>query len=402
MRARHNRIAIIVLGALSALGPFSTDMYLPGFPAMARDLATDAAHVGLTLTSFFIGITVGQLLYGPVLDRYGRKKPLLFGLSVYIGAALGCALAPSIHVLICLRLFLALGGCAGMVGSRSVVRDLFSGGDIARALSMLMMIFGIAPIIAPTVGGLVLAALGWRAIFCTLAAIAAFTLLAVKFFLPESKAEDPSISLRPIPVLGEYRKVLGKRLFAVPAVAVGVASGGLFAYLAGAPFVLIDLFGFTPTQCGWIFGVNAFAMVMGSQINRLWLRRQESATVLLSIAIAQSAGAVFLVVGGLMEFLSPFATVGLMFSYMFCFGFILPNATGLALEPFSRNAGSASALIGSLQMAAGAVTSALVSAFHSGTAVPMASVMAACSGVTLLMAFMRVRSPRPEYAPGSL
>lgn len=395
-KARHN-LVILVLGALGALGPFSTDMYLPGFPAIARDLKTDSAHVGYTLTSFFIGVALGQLLYGPVLDRYGRRKPLVFGLLVYIGAALGCALAPSIDFLIAIRLFLALGGCVGMVGSRSVVRDLFSGGDIARALSMLMMVFGIAPIIAPTMGGMVLAAMGWRFIFCILVAIGAFTLVAVKLFLPESKGPDPSISLRPLQVLSEYVKVLRTRLFVLPAVAVAAASGGLFAYLTGAPFVFIDLFGFTATQSGWIFGTNAAAMILGSQVNRLWLRRQESATVLLSITITQSVAAVLLLAGSLMGFLSPFATLGLLLSYLFCFGLVLPNAMGLALEPFSRNAGSASALIGSLQMAAGAITSALVSAFHSGTGVPMASVMTACTGVTLIMAAMSALLPRTAH-----
>ena len=404
---RHNPV-ILVLSVLAAIGPFSTDMYLPGFPAIVRDLKTDSTHVGFTLTSYFIGIALGQLLYGPVLDRYGRRKPLVFGLFIYIGAALGCALAPSIDFLICLRLFLALGGCVGLVGSRSVVRDLFSGGDIARAFSTLMMVFGIAPIIAPTMGGLVLAAMGWRFIFCFLAAIAALILVAVRLFLPESKGADPSISLRPLQVLSEYLKVLRARLFVVPAVGVAAASGGLFAYLTEAPFVFINLFGFTPTQSGWIFGTNAVAMILGSQVNRLWLRRQESVTVLLTIAITQSAAAALLLSGSLMGFLSPFATLGLIFSYAFCFGLVLPNAMGLAMEHFSKNAGSASALIGSLQMAAGAVTSALVSTLHNGTAVPMASVMTACAGVSLVMAAMSAlsartarRSSREFFSPGT-
>jgi DHA1 family bicyclomycin/chloramphenicol resistance-like MFS transporter len=404
---RHNPV-IVVLGALAAIGSFSVDMYLPGFPAIVRDLKTDSTHVGFTMTSYFIGIGLGQLLYGPVLDRYGRKKPLVFGLFVSIGAALGCALAPSIDFLIGLRLLLALGACVGMVGSRAVVRDLFSRDEIARALSMLMMVFGIAPIIAPTMGGLVLAAMGWRFIFCFLAAIAALILVAVRLFLPESKGADPSISLRPLQVLSEYLKVLRARLFVVPAVGVAAASGGLFAYLTEAPFVFINLFGFTPTQSGWIFGTNAVAMILGSQVNRLWLRRQESVTVLLTIAITQSAAAALLLSGSLMGFLSPFATLGLIFSYAFCFGLVLPNAMGLAMEHFSKNAGSASALIGSLQMAAGAVTSALVSTLHNGTAVPMASVMTACAGVSLVMAAMSAlsartarRSSREFFSPGT-
>jgi DHA1 family bicyclomycin/chloramphenicol resistance-like MFS transporter len=171
MDRKHQNTILVVLGALSAIAPFSVDMYLPGFPAIARDLRTDVAHVGFTLTSYFIGLSMGQLVFGPVLDRYGRKKPLMVGLLVYIIAAVGCTFSPSIYYLIGLRLFLAMGCCVGMVGGSSVIRDLFSGREVARALSMMMTIFGVAPIIAPTIGGLIVTTLGWRFIFGILAVI---------------------------------------------------------------------------------------------------------------------------------------------------------------------------------------------------------------------------------------
>ena len=206
-------LIMFVLGALAAIGPFTPDMYLPGFPSIARTLHTDIPHVGFSLTSYFLGFFAGQLAFGPVLDRYGRKKPIVLSLILYILAALGCALAASIHQLIGLRMLLAVGGCVGMVGSRAVVRDLFSGSEIARSLSLLMMIYGVAPIIAPTMGGIVVTLLGWRFIFVSLALIALFVLVAVQCVLGETRGKDFSVSLRPASIVQEYVTVLKSREF---------------------------------------------------------------------------------------------------------------------------------------------------------------------------------------------
>jgi DHA1 family bicyclomycin/chloramphenicol resistance-like MFS transporter len=376
-RKQQNTI-LFILGALSAIAPFSVDMYLPGFPAIARDLRTEVAYVGLTLTSYFIGLSMGQLMFGPVLDRYGRKKPLMVGLLVYILAAVGCAFSPSIHYLIGLRLFLAMGCCVGMVGGNSVVRDLFSGREVARALSMMMTIFGVAPIIAPTIGGLIVTTLGWRFIFGVLAIMGTFVLVAIKHVLPETKEADPSISLRPKNVMLGYLKVFRERQFVIYVFASAAGSGGLFSYIAGSPFVYIDLFDFTATQFGWIFGVNALAMVVGNQINRMLLRKYDSARILPVVTALQSATGVLLLTGSLMGFLTQLAFVGLMVLFLFCFGFINPNSAALALQPFSRNVGSASAIMGSIIMISGALGSGLVSYFHSGTAVPMTLMMTLC------------------------
>ena len=173
---KQRGFVMLILGGLAAVGPLTTDMYLPGFPSIAKSLHTDIAHVGFTLTSYFFGFAIGQLCVGPVLDRYGRKKPMKLGMILYIVAALGCALAASIEQLVTLRLLLAIGGCGGIVGSRAVVRDLFSGNEMARALSLLMMIFGVAPIIGPTIGGIVVTLFGWRFIFVALAIFAVMVL----------------------------------------------------------------------------------------------------------------------------------------------------------------------------------------------------------------------------------
>jgi DHA1 family bicyclomycin/chloramphenicol resistance-like MFS transporter len=374
-RKRQNKI-LIVLGALSAIAPFSVDMYLPGFPAIANDLGTDVSNVGLTLTSYFIGLSMGQLMFGPVLDRFGRKKPLMVGLLVYILAAVGCAFSPSIYYLIGLRFFLAMGCCVGMVGGSSVIRDLFSGREVARALSMMMTIFGVAPIIAPTIGGLIVTTLGWRFIFGVLAMIGAFVLMAIKEVLPETKEADPSISLRPKNVMLGYFKVFRERQFVIYILAGAAGSGGLFSYITGAPFVYIDLLGFTATQFGWMFGVNALAIVVGNQVNRVLLRKHDSARILPVVTAIQSATGILLLTGSLIGFLPKMAFVGLMILFLFWFGFINPNSAALALQPFSRNVGSASAIMGSTIMISGALASGLVSYFHNGTAVPMTLMMA--------------------------
>jgi DHA1 family bicyclomycin/chloramphenicol resistance-like MFS transporter len=374
-RKQQNKI-LIVLGALSAIAPFSVDMYLPGFPAIARDLVTDVSNVGLTLTSYFIGLSMGQLMFGPVIDRFGRKKPLMVGLLVYILAAVGCAFSPSIYYLIGLRLFLAMGCCVGMVGGSSVIRDLFSGREVARALSLMMTIFGVAPIIAPTIGGLIVATLGWRFIFGVLAMIGAFVLMAVKEVLPETKEADPSISLQPKNVMLGYFKVFRERQFVIYILAGAAGSGGLFSYITGSPFVYIDLLGFTATQFGWMFGVNALAVVVGNQINRVLLRKHDSARILPAVTALQSAIGILLLTGSLLGFLTKMAFVGIMVIFLFCFGFINPNSAALALQPFSRNVGSASAIMGSTIMISGALASGLVSYFHNGTAVPMTLMMA--------------------------
>jgi DHA1 family bicyclomycin/chloramphenicol resistance-like MFS transporter len=395
-RKQQNTI-LVVLGALSAIAPFSVDMYLPGFPAIARDLRTEIALVGLTLTSYFIGLSIGQLMFGPVLDRYGRKRPLMAGLLVYIFAAVGCAFSPSIHYLIGLRLFLAMGCCVGMVGSSSVVRDLFSGREVARALSMMMTIFGVAPIIAPTIGGLIVTTLGWRFIFGVLAMMGAFVLVAIKQVLPETKEADRSISLRPKNVTLGYLKVFREHQFVIYVLAGAAGSGGLFSYITSSPFVYIDLFGFTATQFGWIFGVNALAIVVGNQINRVLLRKYDSARILPVVTALQSATGILLLTGSLMGFLAKMAFVGLMVLFLFCFGFINPNSAALALQPFSRNVGSASAIMGSTIMISGALASGLVSYFHNGTAIPMTLMMTICPSAGFILVTIGQRFVRTHH-----
>lgn len=379
-RKQHN-ILILVLGSLTAIGPFSIDMYLPGFPAIARDLQTDISHVALSLTSYFIGISIGQLVYGPLLDRYGRKKPVIVGLLIYIVAAIGCGLSPTIQWLIAMRFLLAIGSCVGIVAARAIVRDLFPVNEIARVFSTLMLVLGVSPIIAPTVGAYVADIYSWRLIFAVLAGIAILILGAVIRSLPESRPADASISLHPFQILREYAGVVKNRKFLAYGLASAAASGGLFAYISDAPFIFINLFGFTDKEFGWLFGLSACGVIGASQLNRFVLRTQSSREVSIVAVVGQGIVTVVLV-AAVVGAVPPAGIILLIVCYLIGLGFLSPNTTAIAIEPFTRNAGTASALMGSMQMAAGALGSALVSYFHNGTALPMAVLLTASSLVS--------------------
>lgn len=391
MNQQQRTTIILVLGALAALGPFSIDMYLPGFPAIAEDLDTSISQVGLSLTSYFIGISVGQLIYGPVIDRFGRKKPLFFGLTLYAAAAFGCAYSPDISWLIGLRLLLALGGCVGMVAGRAMVRDLFPASETAKVFSTLMLVMGVAPIIAPTLGGYVTAAFGWRFIFYLLVILALALILIIARFLPESKGPDVSVSLKPRRVLKDYLQVLKEPGFVTNAVAGSVAFAGMFSYISGSPFVFMEYLGLSETLYGWMFGLNAMGFIIGSQLNRLWLQKNSSREVSLRVGVFLFAAGLLLVLGSLWTGFHAMAFLGLIFTYLFWLGFLVPNTTAMALQPFTRSVGSASALLGSFQMVAGALASVLVSYFHNGTAIPMTMTMALCATIGLAALLVQQR-----------
>ncbi|HUX21919.1 MAG TPA: multidrug effflux MFS transporter [Spirochaetia bacterium] len=397
-RQQRNRI-ILILGALSALGPFTIDMYLPGFSAIAADLHTSLSTVGYSLTSYFIGISVGQLVYGPVTDRYGRKGPLIIGLTIYSAAAVACALSPTVQWLIGARLVAALGACVGIVASRAVVRDLFPVREIAGIFSTYMLIIAVSPMLAPTVGGYVTANLGWRVIFYILTGIAVAIAIVVIAWLPESKAPDHGVSLRPASIIKRYIRVAANRQFLTFSIAAGMSFGGLLAYVSGAPFLLMHLFGLSQTQFGWGFAVNALGLIAGSQVNRVLLRRYTARRIAVTAVVAQLLFGSLLVAGALFH-VTPLAGVfSVLFCFLFATGLVNPNTAALAIEPFETHAGSASALLGCLQMGFAAVASGLVSLLANGTAIPMMVVIWGCSVasyVVLRTIGRRQLAPVPE------
>lgn len=376
---------ILILGLLTAIGPFSIDMYLPAFPAIANDLHTTIARVMLSLSSFFIGISAGQLLYGPLLERYGRKKPLYIGLSVYLVASIGCAFAQSIDTLIALRFLQALGGCAGMVTARAMVRDLFDVKDNAKIFSTLMLVVAVSPIIAPTVGGYVSAAFSWRVVFALLFVVNALILVSVFFLLPESKPANPDHSLKPVFIVKSFWSILADPKFYVFALTGAVASAGLYAYISGSPQVFMTIFHANEKEYGWIFAFIAIGVIGSSQLNTLVLRKHTSEWIVRRALASQSIVALILLLSVLMGWATLLSTVGLIFLFLCCQGFIFPNASALSLAAFGHNAGSASALLGAVQLSIGALASAAVSAFQQESALPMVAVMTVCPIIAFIL-----------------
>jgi MFS transporter, DHA1 family, multidrug resistance protein len=385
MKGKDKFLRILVLGLLSAIGPFSIDMYLPAFPNIAADLHTTIAHVSLSLSSFFIGISAGQLLYGPLLDRYGRKRPLYAGLTLYLLTSLGCVLAHSANALIALRLLQALGACGGMVAARAMVRDLFPVNEIAKVFATLMLVIGVSPIIAPTVGGYVTANIGWQYVFVVLTIVDAIILACVYFFLPESRHPDKSFSLKLKPIFNNFVQVFKEPQFYTYAFTGSVASSGLYAYLAGSPFVFMELYKVSEQQYGWIFAFNAAGLIISSQLNTLLLRTWKSEQIIRIASLCQSLTALALFIATVLGFIGLIATIFFLFIFLCCQGFIFPNSSALSLAPFSRNAGTASALLGALQMGIGTLSSAMVSVLANNTALPMTGIIAICAIIAFVI-----------------
>ena len=355
---------------LAAFGPLAIDMYLPAFPAIARDLQASTAAVGLTLAVYFVGLAVGQVLIGPISDRVGRVRPVRIGLVVFAIASLLAAAAPRVEWLIAARVLQALGGAASAVAARAVVRDLYRGHEAARVQSQLVLVMGVAPILAPTVGGLLLQVAGWRAIFGLLCVAGLLALAVVWNALPETA--PPTEPERRADTL---RALLRDRCYVAYVLTSALMSGGMFAYITGAPFALIERHHVGATTFGWIFGGNAAGYILMSQVNVRLLRSRRPAQILkLGLALAMTAAVALLVQGALG--VDRALTVELsLFGFIASLGIILPNATALALEEQGARAGSASAWQGALQFGTGALASAAVSALHDGTVVPMAAVM---------------------------
>ena len=385
MNRKEHFFIILILGALATISPFSIDMYLPGFPAIAMDLKTTIDQVQLSLTSYFIGIAVGQLMYGPLLDRFGRKTPLYIGLVIYVFASIGCAFTHSVHALIAMRFLQALGGCVGMVAAQTLVRDLFPVKKTAQAFSMITLVIAVSPMIAPTVGGYVTAAFGWHWIFIILSGITAMIIVTVYFFLPKGKSPDPTISLKPKAVLGNFSIVIRHPQFLIYTLAGGLATAAPFAYIAGSPDVFMNIYKVTEQQYGWIFAILACAMIGSTQLNHSLLKRFKSEQIIKVTLLYQGMIGLLLVAGTLFDAYGLYGLIALMFIFLTGQGLIGPNTAALSLAPFAKPTGSAAALLGSWRMGVGALISALVSFLHNSTAMPMVGMMAICSWVSLVI-----------------
>jgi DHA1 family bicyclomycin/chloramphenicol resistance-like MFS transporter len=396
-QSTYTKLALI-LGTLSAFGPLSIDMYLPGLPTIAREFSVATAVVQQTLAAFFIGLALGQLFYGPISDRIGRRIPLIFGCTLYALASIGCAFAPSVPALIALRFLQALGGSAGVVITRSVVRDLFDQRESARMYSFLMLVMGLAPITAPFIGGQILVNFGWRAIFGVLSCFGVLCVLLGLFGLRETLPADRRTRTGLGAALAAYGSLLLTRSYMGYALAGGLASAAMFAYISGSPFVFIELNGVAPERYGFLFGANAIGLVFAAQINR-WLLARYQAVQILRAALTVTALSGLTLVAVAATGIGGFS--GLLVVLFVCIastGLVGPNATAAAMAPFAQRAGSAAALLGATQFAMGAAAGALVGLLHNGTTIPMTGVVALCAcGAYLALQFMALR-PTPQTA----
>lgn len=369
---------LVILGAITAIGPLSIDMYLPAFPAMERNLGSPAGGAELTLAGFFIGMALGQLFWGPLSDRFGRKPPLYWGLALYALASLGCALAGNVATLIFWRILQALGGSAGMTIARAVVRDRCGARDAARAFSMLILIMGLAPILAPLLGGWVVTTLGWRAIFFLLVAFALAILTALHFGLTESHDTRHEPPLQMMQVMRNYAGLFASRLFIGYSLSGGLAMAGMFAYIAGSPFVLIQLGGIAPEHFGWAFGANAFGFIAASQLNAHLLKTHAPTRLLRHALWMPALAGLILTALAFTGKASLLPTLLCLFLYVASLGFIVPNASACALATQGQQAGTASALMGALQFGLATLAGAAVGHWHDGSARPLALVLALC------------------------
>lgn len=381
---------ILILGALSAFGPLAIDFYLPAFPAMALAFGTDEQHVQLTLAAYFLGLSLGQLAYGPISDRFGRRLPLLSGVALFTLASLACAYAPSLEWLIGARFVQALGGCAGMVISRAVVADKCDAVGSAKVFSQLMLVMGLAPILAPMLGGLLVNTTGWQSIFLVLTGFSAAAGLAVALGLPESMPAH--VPRQPLSgALRQYARLVKDSVYLGHALTGGIAIAGMFAYIAGSPFVLIKLYGVPAEHFGWLFGTNAAGFILVAQVNaRLLAKRGPAFLLVRAVWVYFLAGLTLLAVSAM----RPEALWPLLIPLFICIaslGCIIPNASACAMNGQGARAGSASAMLGCLQFSIAAGAAALVGVLHDGSAVPMAMVISLCGLLVVSVALLTRR-----------
>lgn len=398
-------VLVLLLGGLTALGPFTVDAYLPAFPDIARDLDSSASAVQLTLTAALVGLAVGQLVVGPLSDRFGRRRPMLVGASVYTAASLACAVAPTAGLLTAVRLVQGLAGAAGVVVARAVVRDLFSGRAAVQFFSRLMLVSGLAPVLAPVLGSVVLQVATWRQVFGVLTVLGALLLVAVVGLYRETLPNERRTTGGLVETARILRRLCHDRFLVGYALASGLAFAAMFAYIAGSPFVVQDVYGAGIGTFAAMFAVNALGLMAVGQLNARLVRRIEPRQVLRVALVVQAAAGLSLL--AIVELDPPggggpglAAVLPALFVVVASLGCVLPNTTALALARHPHTAGSASALLGTLQFLIGA----LAAPFTGGAdARPLGVVVAVMSTAALaaLLTLTRGSAGYEEDVPAS-
>jgi DHA1 family bicyclomycin/chloramphenicol resistance-like MFS transporter len=392
---------VALIGTMSILGPLCIDMYLPAFPDISRQLHASASAVQLTLTACLIGMAAGQLLLGPVSDRFGRRPPLLAGLAAFIGSSLACAVAPNIFALTGFRLIQGLGGAAGIVISRSIVRDLHSGVALARFFATLMLATGLGPVLAPQIGSWILSFTSWRGVFAALAGMGAVLLFSAWWRVPETLPPGARLSGSVWSALGTMATVARDRVFLGYVLACGLGMGGTFAYVAGSSFVLQNVYGLSTAAYGLIFALNACGLITGAQVSGRLAGRFGPSALLTSGLITMTAGGVVLFAIIATHVVGLGGVIPALFIVMFGFGFVGPNSAALAMQRYPQAAGSASAVLGSFQFGLAAVIAPLAGAGGTADAMPMAALILTLPMAALASRLLLARRPEAAIPAGS-
>lgn len=397
MQQKPSRVIAPILGSLGAVGPLSIDMYLPALPRIASDLHASEGSLQFSLMAFFAGLMLGQMFYGPVSDRTGRKPMIYAGLALYVVASLGCATASTASALTVWRFVQGLGGSIGMVIGLAVVRDLYTGKSAARLVAMMMIVFSVAPILAPLLGTTIMSFLPWPALFIALAVFGSVCVLAVATALPETRLQELRAISRPLDAFKNYAHLLISRRYIPYVATTALAQAGFFAYLAGSSFTFISLYGLSPTAYSLVFGVNAIGLTAGAQIAPRLMSHVSAPT------IVRTALSVYLVAALLLAALEWFAGASLvplavlLFIAVAALGFVLPLMGMMALEAYGAISGTAAALMGALQFAAGTLASLAVGLTANGTALPMIATIT----ISGLAAWIIAVTAFPKIQPAS-
>ncbi len=380
-----DNLIILILGALSTITPFAIDMYLPAFSQIAEDFHTTPARISFSVTSYFIGLALGQMIYGPLLDRFGRKKPLYIGLTIYMITSIGCMQTQTIEALVVLRFIQALGGCVAWVAALTMARDFFPVEQSARIFSLLILVIGLSPLLAPTLGGFIATGLGWQWVFLVLALLTLLILIVTILFLPEGQPPDREISLKAGPMLATFGSIIKQPQFFTYSLAGAFSFSSLFIYVAGSPVIFMEIFKVSPQAYGGIFAVLSVGFIGGSQLNILINRTYKSEQIFRVALLVLVITSIVFLLGAWNNWYGLVETIVLFFVALTCLGLTNPNATALSLAPFTKNVGSASALLGFLQIGIAGLSSGGVGLFNATNSVPVALIMTATSLFALLV-----------------
>jgi DHA1 family bicyclomycin/chloramphenicol resistance-like MFS transporter len=366
---------VLLLGSLTALGPLAIDMYLPSLPAIAKNLHAPPGEVGVTLAAFFAGLGIGQLVFGPLSDRIGRRGPLIFGVALFLVGAVLCAIAPNVWLLVLARFLQALGGSAGQVVARASVRDRFGHQMAARVLSLLILVLGLAPIIAPIFGGYLLLVGDWRAIFVFQALVALVVLIASIFGLKESRSHEMRAHARGESAIATFRYLLSHPRVVGYTLSGAFNSGAFFSWISLSSYLLIEVYGVSPSNFGWWFGANAAGFIGMSQVNAHLMRWHTPEVVLARARLASVASAAVLVFDAFSGFGGMLGVIIPLYVTLGSFGLVGPNTQAAAMNVDPARAGSISSITGGATFAVGSVISALAGYLHDGTARPLAALI---------------------------